>query len=140
MMAASHRELDSFLQKFKYLTSAGFKASISFKSENCCTRVTLDVDLPFLTPPCNLSPPSTPSQSPRNRSPSYYRRLRRRHDAREQCFKMNESEENKCVQPQVVPDAEMPQDEIIILKLKLWKTVKSMTVLVKIRCMMPKLM
>ena len=83
-MAASHHELESFLQKYKYLCSAGFKAHLSFASENCCTRVSLEVDLPFLSPPWNSPPPFTLSpQSPRNRSPSYFRRLKRRRDARE---------------------------------------------------------
>ena len=105
-MAASHRELDSFLQKYKYLCSAGFKATVSFASENCCTHVTLEVDLPFLSPPRNSPPPYTLSpQSPRNRSPSYFRRLKRRRDARE-CSKVESSEENKV---HVVDEADMPQ-------------------------------
>ena len=88
MMATSNQELDSFLAKFKYLCSAGYKASVSFKSENFCTRISLDVDLPFLAPPWSLPPPAcvlTPkmsSTSERRRSPSYYRRLKRRRDER----------------------------------------------------------
>ena len=107
-MAASHRELDSFLQKYKYLCSAGFKATVSFASENCCTHVTLEVDLPFLSPPRNSPPPFTLTpQSPRNRSPSYFRRLKRRRDARE-CSNVETSEENKV---QVMDEADMPQEE-----------------------------
>ena len=88
-MATSNQELDSFLAKYKYLCSAGHKASLSFKSENFCTRISLDVELPFMTPPWSLPPPScvqTPTMSPtslRHRSPSYYRRLKRRYDARQ---------------------------------------------------------
>ena len=88
-MATSNQELDSFLAKYKYLCSAGHKASLSFKSEKFCTRISLDVELPFMTPPWSLPPPScvqTPTMSPtslRHRSPSYYRRLKRRYDARQ---------------------------------------------------------
>ena len=81
-MAVSHYELDSFLQKYKYLCSAGLRATVTFKSENCNTHVSLEVDLPFLTPQWNVPPPNATPQSPRNRSPSFYRRLKRRRDAR----------------------------------------------------------
>ena len=81
-MAASNWELDSFLSKFKYLSSAGFKASIIFKTENFTTHVSLDGEVPCLLPPCNFPPPSNVVSSPRRRSPAYYRRLQRRREAR----------------------------------------------------------
>ena len=82
--AASNREMDSFLSKFKYLCSAGFKAAVSFKSEDFVTRVSMDVELPFALPALNPPPPfnvTTPKFT-RHRSPSYYRRLRRRRSGR----------------------------------------------------------
>ena len=81
-MAASNRELDSFLSKFKYLTSAGFQASISFKTENFTTHISFDVEPPCLLPPCNFPPPSNVVSFPRRRSPAYYRHLQRRREAR----------------------------------------------------------
>ena len=90
-MAVSHYELDSFLQKYKYLCSSGLRATVTFKSENCNTHVSLEVDLPFLAPQWNFPPPNFTPQSPRNRSPSYYRRLKRRRDARQ--FKVQSTEE-----------------------------------------------
>ena len=65
-MVDSNRELDSFLSKFKYLSSVGFKAAISFKSENFVTRVSLEVELPFVLPPWNLPPPSNVASSPKS--------------------------------------------------------------------------
>ena len=109
-MAANIRELDSFLSKFKFLSSAGFKAAISFKTENFVTNVSLDVELPFVLPPCNLPPPfsvfSTP-KSRRHRSPSYYRRLQRRRDARSRSEVLSSLSDSVVVNN--VNDAAMPQ-------------------------------
>ena len=97
-MANSHHELDSFVTKFKYLCSAGFKAALSITTtENCGTHVSLNADLPFIAPPCYLPPPTivtTSMKSPRYRSPSYYRRLRRRRNARLSLFTNEASEMN----------------------------------------------
>ena len=113
-MAVCHRELDSFLSKFRYLSSAGFKAVISFKSEDFVTRVCLDVELPFVFPPSDLPPPSNVTSSPkfpRTRSPSYYRRrLQRGRSARNRLEEgWNKSMERSCSKSNNVLEAAMPK-------------------------------
>ena len=76
-LLTSTREIDSFLSKFRYLCSTGFKASLNISCENGRTVVDLHVDLGCTLPPVGISPPTiAPSMSPR--SPSYYRCLKRR--------------------------------------------------------------
>ena len=55
------------MSKFKYLSSAGFKAAISYKTENFMTNVSLDVELPLVLPPCNLPPPFSVFLTPKSR-------------------------------------------------------------------------
>ena len=80
-MMAVH-ELESFVAKFRYLCSAGYRASLSFNSDaNGNAHVKFEVDLGFLEPPYAVPPPN--SASPKKRSPGYYRRLQRRREERE---------------------------------------------------------
>ena len=100
MMANTH-ELDSFVEKFRYLCSAGFDATLTLRSEKGQAHVSFNVNLGFLPPPLAFPPPasnvySTPCQ--RRRSPSYYRRLKKRSDARlnlDSSF-LNIASMNKC--------------------------------------------
>ena len=80
---AAVNELESFIAKFRYLCSSGYRASLSFNSDvNGNAHVAFEVDLGFIQPPFAVPPP--PSTSPKKRSPGYYRRLQRRRQEREQ--------------------------------------------------------
>ena len=83
LFVSSFRELDSLLSSFRYLCSTGYKASLNLTCANGRTVVDFHVDLGFLQPPVEVPPPaaSSPVQI-RHKSPSYYRRLKRRRDAR----------------------------------------------------------
>ena len=84
-MMANCDELQNFIDKFRYLCSAGFDATLTLSSEKGQAQVCFNVNLGFLPPPVAVPPPltnvhATPCQ--RRRSPSYYRRLKKRSDAR----------------------------------------------------------
>ena len=80
---AAVKELESFIAKFRYLCSSGYRTSLSFKSDvNGNAHVAFEVDLGFIQPPFAVPPP--PSTSPKKRSPEYYQRLQRRRQEREQ--------------------------------------------------------
>ena len=85
-MMANCYELDSFVTKFRYLCSAGYDATLTLSSEKGQAQVSFNVNLGSLPPPLTLPPPApivssaTPCQ--RRRSPSYYRRLKRRSESR----------------------------------------------------------
>ena len=74
-------ELESFVAKFRYLTCAGYQTSLTVRSENGQTRVSFDVNLGILPPPFSCPPPGV-SPTQRRRSPSYFRRLKRRSEER----------------------------------------------------------
>ena len=79
---ANSAELNSFVEKFRYLCSAGFKASLTFNSDgvgHAC--VSFQVDLGFIQPPSTVPPPTSPLQ--KCRSPAYYRRLKKRRELRQ---------------------------------------------------------
>ena len=80
-MASSH-ELENLVSQFRYLCSAGYNAKLNVTSENGRAVVDFHVDLGFITPPLEVPPPAS-SGSPRHKSPSYYRRLKRRRESRE---------------------------------------------------------
>ena len=71
-------EIASFLTKFKYLCHAGINASLNLSSCHGKATVTLHAELGPLSKPLNV-----PQTSPQHRSPSYRRRLARRHMMRE---------------------------------------------------------
>ena len=76
-------ELNSFVTKFHYLCSAGFKASLTLNSSgDGRARVAFEVELGFLQPPVTVPPPVSPSSKQR-RSPAYNRRLKKRREARQ---------------------------------------------------------
>ena len=70
-------QIDSFVEKFKLLQGAGYKASLSFESELGEVSISLSFKVGINTPP------SSPLQTfLGRRSPSYYRRLERRNAER----------------------------------------------------------
>ena len=69
-------ELQSFVNKFKYLCSAGYSSLLTFKAENGTTKISFDVSLGFLPPPPVVSQISPNKNKKRNAS--YVRRLDRR--------------------------------------------------------------
>ena len=74
-------ELQSFVNKFKYLCSAGYSSLLTFKAENGTTKISFDVSLGFLPPPISLPPPVVSQILPnknKKRNASYVRRLDRR--------------------------------------------------------------
>ena len=87
---SSSAELNSFVDKFQYLCSAGFNASLTFNSNGAGhARVLFEVDLGFIQPPLTVPPPTSPSQ--KCRSPAYYRRLKKRRDLRQKTDPSNEN-------------------------------------------------
>ena len=73
-------QIDSFVEKFKLLQGAGYKASLSFESELGEVSISLSFKVGINTPP------SSPLQTfLGRRSPSYYRRLERRKAERSSC-------------------------------------------------------
>ena len=80
MMASGH-ELEHLLMQFRYMSSAGYKTTFNLSSEKGHVIASFNVDLGFMQPPVDKPPPS--SLSPIRKSPSYYRRLKRRREARE---------------------------------------------------------
>ena len=91
-------ELQSFVTKFRYLTSAGYPTSLSFTSdENRHARVSLEVNLGFIQPPFDFPPPSPPASKNIRRSPGYYRRLQRRKESRQQFNSTNDDVETQCL-------------------------------------------
>ena len=77
---ASGHELENLLAQFRFMSSAGHKTSLNLSSEEGCISVSFNVELGFMSPPVGIPPPQ--SSSPFRKSPSYYRRLKRRRDAR----------------------------------------------------------
>ena len=91
-------EFESFVAKFRYLTSAGYATSLSFTpDENRHARVSLEVNLGFVKPPFNFPPPSPPASKNIRRSPGYYRRLQRRKESRQQSNSTNDEVETQCL-------------------------------------------
>ena len=76
-------EIDKIVAHYKYLCSAGYEGSLMLCSEKGQTHVKLDFNLGFILPPFSTPPPVSPP-SRRKRSPGYYRRLKKRSDARQQ--------------------------------------------------------
>ena len=76
----AHIEIDSFVTKFKYLCSAGFRTTLTIEAENGKASVCLKSDLDVLPPQYISGKPR--HQSSRNRGPSYQRRQERRQAAR----------------------------------------------------------
>ena len=85
-MMGNYFELESFIAKFRYLCSAGYDASMTLSSEKGEARISFNVNLGVLPPPMTVPPPATTAPDTpcqRRRSPSYYRRLKRRSNARQ---------------------------------------------------------
>ena len=80
----AHYEIDSFISKFRYLWSAGFKASLTLESSHGEATVTLKAGLGFPLPPPQ-------SRFDQKRGPSYWRRQDRRRKARENLQKAEEA-------------------------------------------------
>ena len=77
-MAVNFNEVDSFVTKLKFLTSAGCKASLNITSDDGQGRVTLSADLEFcVPPPVDQAHSVLPSRQ--KRGPAYQRRQQRRH-------------------------------------------------------------
>ena len=74
-------ELESFIKQFKYLSSAGYYASLQLTTENGAVKVSFDVSLGFMPPPFTR-PPSyhgySPLTSRKKRNSSYLRRQEKR--------------------------------------------------------------
>ena len=86
-------EIDNIVAHFKYLSSAGYEASLTLCSEKGQTHVKLDVNLGFILPSFTTPPPdSTPSR--RRRPPGYYCRLKKRSDARQQLDSINDKDDS----------------------------------------------
>ena len=77
---ASGHELESLLAQFRFMSSAGHKTSLNLSSEKGRVSVSFNVELGFMSPPVEIPPPQ--SSLTFRKSPSYYRRLKRRRDAR----------------------------------------------------------
>ena len=81
-------ELNSFVLKFRHLSSVGYNAALNISSKNGQTSISLTADLGILPTPCPVPPPpskSTPSHSTacndgssRSKGPAYKRRQERR--------------------------------------------------------------
>ena len=76
---AANVELNSFIAKFRYLCCAGFKASLTLKSEDGQAHVLFDVNLGALPAPVTLPPPG---YCKKPRSPAYFRRQEKRRQER----------------------------------------------------------
>ena len=105
-MMATQCELDSFVTKFRNICSLGYNATLTISSKNGQAHVGLDIDLGFLFPPPS-SLPSQVSSTPRHRSPSYYRRLKKCYAARQNCS----SSENDLVVSRIEKEDEAVQSE-----------------------------
>ena len=67
-------ELESFVNQFKYLSSAGYSASLKLTTENGAVKVSFDVSLGFMLPPLTRPPPKyegSPQTSGKKRNSSY---------------------------------------------------------------------
>ena len=74
-------ELESFIKQFKYLSSAGYYASLQLTTENGAVKVSFDVSLGFMPPPLTRPPPyhvCSPQTSGKKRNSSYLRRQEKR--------------------------------------------------------------
>ena len=78
-------ELNSFMLKFRHLSSVGYDVDLNISSKNGQTSVSLTANLGILPPPCPLIPPkSSPSNSfscngsNHSRGPAYRRRQEKR--------------------------------------------------------------
>ena len=71
----AHCEVDSFVNKFKFLCSAGYKATLTIEASEGEAFVTLKTGLGHIVPPC-------PIKKSYRRGPSYQRRQERRQAAR----------------------------------------------------------
>ena len=76
----AHTEIDSFVLKFKYLCSAGFKATLNVEAEDGKASIYLKANLGYT--PSSFLHLYHHGSSPRvHRGPSYYRRQARRKTA-----------------------------------------------------------
>ena len=72
----AHCEVDSFVNKFKYLCSAGYKATLTIEASSGEAVVTLKTSVGHIPPPC-------PIKKNHCRGPSYQRRQEKRQAARD---------------------------------------------------------
>ena len=75
-------EIDSFVKKFKSLWNSGFNATLNLESKLGEVEIALNCKVGRVSPPPSV-PPTFFSSSPRNRSPSYFRRQARRRASRD---------------------------------------------------------
>ena len=76
-------ELESLINQFKYLSSAGYSASLKLTTENGSVKVSLDVSLGYMPPPLTRPPPKydcSPQTSGKKRNSSYLRRQEKRRE------------------------------------------------------------
>ena len=88
LFITSSRELDSLGAKFKCLCITGYKATLNFTCANGRTVVDFHIDLGLVQSPLEVPPPAASMPSLVqicHKSPSYYRCLKRRREARA-CF------------------------------------------------------
>ena len=81
-------ELNSFVLKFRHLSSVGYDAALNISSKNGRTSISLTADIGILPTPCPVPPPTSKSTasnstacndgSTRSRGPAYKRRQDRR--------------------------------------------------------------
>ena len=71
----AHCEVDNFVNKFKFLCSAGYKATLTIEASEGEAFVTLKTGLGHIVPPC-------PIKKSYRRGPSYQRRQEQRQAAR----------------------------------------------------------
>ena len=90
-------EIESFLTKFKHLCSVGINASLNISSSQGKAIVTLHAEIGA------FSAPTAPQTPLKNRSPSYHRRIARRHA-------MRHLNENRCEEAR---QASTEVDEVI---------------------------
>ena len=63
-MMANAYELDSFIDKFRYLCSAGNEATLKLSSKKDQATVAFNVNLGFMPPPVSFLPPASQGLTP----------------------------------------------------------------------------
>ena len=107
-MASNYSEMESFISKFKFLTSIGCKASLNFMSSNEQVSVTLSTDLGYYVSPYTYQSTSSLPRR-RHRGPAYFRRQLRRHNAaKASSSNVNSTEVEDEVEPASNPDVLLP--------------------------------
>ena len=83
MAVSSNIEIDSFVMKFKFLLSNGFKASLNVEAQDGEAYITLKAGLGRIQHLSKSAPSFSYADCVKQRSPSYYRRQDRRRQSRQ---------------------------------------------------------